>query len=55
MQRGDGPTRFAFVRQASAAGAATITQALREHGVNQDRRVTVLSDGDAGLRAMQRA
>jgi hypothetical protein len=52
---GDAPTRFAFVRQGSAAGAATITQALREHGVSPDKRVTVLSDGDAGLRAMQRA
>jgi hypothetical protein len=48
-------TRFAFVRRGSQAGAATITQALREHGVNQDARITVLSDGDAGLRAIQRA
>jgi hypothetical protein len=52
---GDAPTRFAFVRHGSAAGAATITQALREHGVSPDKTVTVLSDGDAGLRAMQRA
>jgi hypothetical protein len=52
---GDTATRFAFVRRGSAAGAATITQALREHGVNHDTRVTVLSDGDAGLRAIQRA
>jgi hypothetical protein len=52
---GDAATRFAFVRRGSAAGAATITQALREHGVNQDTRVTVLCDGDAGLRAIQRA
>ena len=36
-------------------GAATITQALREHGVHPDTPVTVLSDGDAGLRAIQRA
>jgi hypothetical protein len=28
---------------------------LREHGVHPDTRVTVLSDGDAGLRAIQRA
>jgi hypothetical protein len=48
-------TRFAFVRRGSTAGAATITQALREHGVHPDMRVTVLSDGDAGLRAIQRA
>jgi hypothetical protein len=48
-------TRFAFVRQGSTAGAATIAQTLRTHGVDADTRVTVLSDGDAGLRAMQRA
>jgi hypothetical protein len=48
-------TRFAFVRRGSTAGAATITQALREHGVHPETRVTVLSDGDAGLRAIQRA
>jgi hypothetical protein len=48
-------TRFAFVRRGSTAGAATITQALREHGVHPDTPVTVLSDGDAGLRAIQRA
>ena len=32
-----------------------MTQALREHGVRPDTHVTVLSDGDAGLRAIQRA
>lgn len=48
-------TRFAYVREGSPAGAATIGQALREHGANQDTRITVLSDGDAGLRAIQRA
>jgi hypothetical protein len=34
--RGSGApaTRFAFVRRGSAAGAATITQAMREHGVH---------------------
>jgi len=47
--------RFAFVRQGSAAGPATITQALGEPGVNQEKRIAVLSDGDAGLRAIQRA
>ena len=48
-------TRFTFVRKGSAAGAATISGALREHGVAEDTRITVLSDGDAGLRAIQRA
>ena len=52
---GEAPTRFAFVRQGSTAGAATIAQTLRAHGVHADTRVTALSDGDAGLRAMQRA
>ena len=36
----DVATRFAFVRQGSVASAATITQALREHGVNEDARVS---------------
>jgi hypothetical protein len=49
------PTRFAFVRQGSAAGAAPITHALRAHGVQAGTRVTALSDDDAGLRAIQRA
>ena len=49
VSAGDAATRFAFVRRGSTAGAATITQALREHGVHPDTRVTVLSDGDAGL------
>jgi hypothetical protein len=52
---GDAPTRFAFVREGSTAGAATIAQALREHGVMPGTGLTVLSDGDAGLRAIQRA
>ena len=46
--------RFAFVRQGIAAGAAMITQTLRAHGVRADTRGTALSDGDVGLRAMQR-
>ena len=33
----DPPTRFAFLRQGSADGAAMIAQALREHGVSPDR------------------
>ena len=48
-------TRFAFVRDGSSAGAATLSQALREHGVKDDAPITALSDGDAGLRAIQRA
>ena len=47
VSAGDAPTRFAFVRRGSTAGAATITQALREHGVHPDTPVTVLSDEPA--------
>ena len=32
----EAPTRLAFVRQGSAAGAATIGQVLRTHGVSSD-------------------
>ena len=50
-------TRFAFVRDGTPAGVATLAQALREHGVTDDTRqhITVLSDGDGGLRAIQRS
>ena len=48
-------TRFAFVRAGRWAGAEAMTQALRDHGVRSDARVTVLTDGDPGLRAIQRA
>ncbi len=45
-------TRFAFVRQGSSAGVSTADHALRRHGVNDRTRLTVLTDGDAGLRAI---
>jgi hypothetical protein len=48
-------TRFAFVRKGSTSGGAVIAQLLRQHGMGPNTRVTVLSDGEAGLRAIQRA
>jgi hypothetical protein len=48
-------TRLAFVREGSASGAETIARVLRQRGTTAETRVTVLSDGDAGLRAIQRA
>ena len=51
----DQATRFAFVREGSASGGNAIARVLRHHGVTAETRVTVLSDGDAGLRAIQRA
>ena len=51
----DETTRFAFVREGSASGGDTIARLLRQRGATAETRVTVLSDGDAGLRAMQRA
>ena len=51
----DQATRFAFVREGSASGGETIARLLRQRGTTAETRVTVLSDGDAGLRAIQRA
>ena len=51
----DQTTRFAFVREGSARGGETIARLLRQRGTTAETRVTVLSDGDAGLRAIQRA
>jgi hypothetical protein len=51
----DQATRFAFVREGSASGGNAIARLLRHHGTTAETRVTVLSDGDAGLRAIQRA
>jgi hypothetical protein len=48
-------TRFAFVRDGSASGGETIARLLRQRGTTAETHVTVLSDGDAGLRAIQRA
>jgi hypothetical protein len=54
VQSSKGHYRSTFVRRGCVAGADAMTQALREHGVRPETRVTVLSDGDGGLRAIQR-
>ena len=50
---GDGhATRFAFVRNGGSEAGRAVGRALRRCGVNQSTSVTVLTDGDAGLRAI---
>jgi hypothetical protein len=48
-------TRFASVRHGSSKTRAATRRALQQHGVDQSTTVTVLTDGDAGLGAVQRA
>jgi hypothetical protein len=47
-------TRFAFVRQGSGPTGPRAQQAMVQAGYRNGAEVTVLSDGDAGLRAIQR-
>ncbi|MDE3180971.1 MAG: ISKra4 family transposase [Acidobacteriota bacterium] len=47
-------TRFAFVRQGTGSASRRVRQAMIQAGCTEDAHVTVLSDGDAGLRAIQR-
>ena len=50
---GDGnATRFAFVRNGGSEAVSSVGLALRRCGVNESTSVTVLTDGDAGLRAI---
>ena len=53
LAEGGSATRFAFGRQGSSAGVSTAHHALRRHGVSDTTRLTVLTDGDAGLRAIR--
>jgi hypothetical protein len=46
--------RFAFARNGQAASAEAFAQALAAAGVHADTPATVLCDGDAGLRRLQR-
>jgi hypothetical protein len=46
--------RFAFVRDGGSAGESAAGLAMRRSGVNESTSVTVLTDGDAGLRGIQR-
>lgn len=47
-------TRFASVRQGGVEAMEVTRQALRQHGVDKSAAITVLTDGDAGLRAIHR-
>lgn len=47
-------TRFAFVRDGGPEAINAAGFALRQSGVNESTSVTVLTDGDAGLRAIHR-
>jgi hypothetical protein len=47
-------TRFAFVRQGGPEAASAARLALRQLGITENIPLTVLTDGDAGLRAIHR-
>jgi hypothetical protein len=47
-------TRFAFVREGTSSASPRVQQAMIQAGCTDGAQVTVLSDGDAGLRAIQR-
>ena len=47
-------TRFAFVRNGGSAGEDAASFAMRRSGVGETTAVTVLTDGDAGLRMIHR-
>jgi len=47
-------TRFAFVREGTDSASPRVRQAMIQSGCTEGTQVTVLSDGDAGLRAIQR-
>jgi hypothetical protein len=46
--------RFAFATNEYGRGLQQIRRAMEELGVNEQTQITVLSDGDAGLRTVQR-
>jgi hypothetical protein len=53
LDRDGHATRFAFVRNGGSVAVSAIDHALQRCGVNEATSVTVLTDGDAGLRAIQ--
>ncbi len=52
LDRDGRATRFAFVRNGGSEAVSAVGLALRHCGVNEATSVTVLTDGDAGLRAI---
>ena len=53
LDSGGHAARFAFVRNGGTDAASAISLALQHFGANESTSVTVLTDGDAGLRAIQ--
>lgn len=51
---GETATRFAFVRDGTSSASARVQQAMIRVGYTEGAQVTALSDGDAGLRAIQK-
>ena len=49
-----GATRFAYVRDGGSASERAVGLAMCRSGVGASTSLTVLTDGDAGLRAIQR-
>jgi hypothetical protein len=52
LDRDGQATRFAFVRSGGSEAVSAVGLALRHCGVNEATSVTVLTDGDAGLRSI---
>ena len=52
LDRAGEAIRFAFVRNGGSAALSAVGLALRRCGVSEATSVTVLTDGDAGLRAI---
>ena len=52
FDRDGNATRLAFVRNGGSKAVTAAGLAFRRHGVNENTSVTVLTDGDAGLRAI---
>jgi hypothetical protein len=46
-------TRFAFVRNGGSEAVSAVDLAMRQCGVTETTSITVLTDGDVGLRAVQ--
>ena len=52
LERDEQPERFALVRKGGSDAVSAVGLAFRRCGANQSTAVNVLSDGDAGLRAI---
>ena len=53
LNRDGHATRFAFVRNGGSEAMSAVDLAMRQCGVTETTSITVLTDGDAGLRAIQ--